>query len=372
MRPEFRFSLLDFVPPSAVFPIYLLLLAALVLVTVGLWTRVALLVSVLLLFSFNEYGLITLDGGDTLLRLLGFLLLISPCHKAMSMDNLRRRFAMASATGKDQAPVERTMPIWPYQLLLWQMTLLYLASTLHKFGGQTWTGGSAIAIALHHPHFSRLSPMLADWLTILSPVESWFVLLSQLGWILLILVPLLAWLGVPCCKNMRTGSLKRALLLAGALVHIGIAVMMDVGMFSFAVLTAYAGLLIDNDFRAIRGAFNHTFRNQKILVLYDGRCGFCRKSVLMLSMLDMLHRLEFVNIYDQANREKIAPRISLKMLEQAMHVKMQTGEFFKGFSAFRALSWHLPPLWLIAPLLYVPGVRAIGDLVYAWVAEHRR
>ena len=40
---------------------------------------------------------------------------------------------------------------------------------------------------------------------------------------------------------------------------------MDVGVFSYAMMTAYLGLLIDADFEALRGMFNGTNQNQQSL-----------------------------------------------------------------------------------------------------------
>ncbi len=371
MRESWRFSILDWVSPGLVFPLYLLLLACLVLVIVGWRTRAALLFSVILLFSFNEYGVITLDGGDTLLRIIGFLLLISPCDRAVSLDALLRRLRTAHDTGKDQDPSERTMPIWPYRLLLWQMILLYVSSALHKFAGTTWPGGSAASIALHLPDFTRLSPATADMTVLISPYASWFVLITQVAWILLLILPVLAWLGFPRIKTLN-GTLKRTLLLAGVLVHGGIVLTMDVGMFSFVVFTAYLGLLLDDDFRTIRAVMNRWLNKRKYTVLFDGRCGFCRGSVLVLKSFDFLHRLEFVNLYDKAKREAIAPRVPLARLEQAMHVRTPGGRLYMGFAAFKELSWNLPPLWIVAPLLYLPGMGAVGDAVYAQIAVHRK
>jgi predicted DCC family thiol-disulfide oxidoreductase YuxK len=372
MRGSWRFSILDWVSPGLVFPLYLLLLACLILVIIGWRTRAALFFSVILLFSFNEYGIITLDGGDTLLRIIGFLLLISPCDRAVSLDALLRRLRIAHDTGKDQDPSERTMPIWPYRLLLWQMVLLYVSASHHKFEGITWSGGSAVSIALHLPDFTRLSPMMADLSVLISPYASWFVLITQTAWVLLLILPLLAWSGVRVFQGLNRGTVKRGLLLAGVLVHGGIVLTMDVGMFSFAVFTAYLGLLLDDDFRAIRATMNQWLNRRKFTVLFDGRCGFCRRSVLVLKSFDFLHRLEFVNLYDKAKREAIAPRVPLARLEQAMHVRTPGGRLYMGFAAFKELSWNLPPLWIVAPLLYLPGVNAIGDAVYAQIAVHRK
>ena len=38
-----------------------------------------------------------------------------------------------------------------------------------------------------------------------------------------------------------------------------------------------------------------------------------------------------------------------------MHVVTASGSVETGFDAYRAISWSVPLLWPIAPLLYVPG-----------------
>jgi hypothetical protein len=42
-----------------------------------------------------------------------------------------------------------------------------------------------------------------------------------------------------------------------------------------------------------------------------------------------------------------------------------------GFSAYRALAWRVPAFWLLLPVLYVPGVRYVGDGVYRRVSAGR-
>lgn len=109
-----------------------------------------------------------------------------------------------------------------------------------------------------------------------------------------------------------------------------------------------------------------------LVVLFDGRCGFCKASVRFLRALDWRHRLLFVNFYDPAVRAQHAPTIDLRELQKAMHVKSVDGSFSKGFYAFRMLAWELPLLLILVPFLYVPGVPMIGERVYGWVAGHRR
>lgn len=368
MRAEWRFSILDYATPDQVHALYLVLLVALLCVALGVLTRGALIAAVFLLFSFHEYGSITLDGGDTLLRLIGFLLLISPCHRAFTVTNLRHRLKLMRETGKDQPVSERTMSVWPYRLLLWQMIALYVSSAVEKFTGPTWREGSAIAIVLHHTSFSHLSVAVADKLTFLSPVLGYFTLISQFAWALIPVFGILSWIGI---HPVSPGRLKRALLVCGALVHGSIFLLMDVGTFSLTVLVAYLGLLIDDDFRAIRDMLNRNAK-EPIIVLFDGRCGFCTKISVMVTMLDWLHRVDLVNYHDPKARLHHAPTVSLDALNAAMHVKMPDGSFRVGFYGFRALSRHLPLLWPLWLLLYIPGVPFIGTKVYDVVAKHRR
>lgn len=368
LRSAWRFSLLDYVGVSGTWLLYAILLISLFCVAIGLGRKWMLGIAIVILYSFHEYGSITLDGGDTLLRLIGFILLVSPCYRTFTVANLRYRLKLIRDTGKDQPIAERTMPIWPYRLLLWQMILIYVASSVEKWSGSMWREGSAVAATLHLTDFTRLSPAMADSLSFMSPIVGYFTVFSQLAWGMLLLLGLLSFSGVLTSEAVNV--FKRALLLCGLLLHGGIFILMDVGTFSLTVFVAYLGLLLDDDFRAIRERLN-TRMPEPIIVLFDGRCGFCKKSVFTLSMLDWLHRIEFASYHDPDNKKRYAPTISLDALNAEMHVRLKDGSYKKGFFAFRALTWHLPALWLIAPLLYVPGVSAIGTKAYSWIATHR-
>ncbi len=368
LRTSWRFSLLDYAGTMGVWLLYAIFLVSLFCVIVGFGRKWMLLVAVVLLSSFHEYGTITLDGGDTLLRLLGFILLLSPCFRTFTIANLRTRLKLIRETGKDQPPSKRTMPIWPYRLLLWQMILIYVSSAIGKWHGSMWRDGSAVAAILHLTDFTRLSPKMADALSFMSPVVGYFTVFSQLAWGLLLILGLLSFFGI--LTSEASNIFKRTLLLCGILLHGSIFMFMDIGTFSLTVFAAYLGLLLDDDFRAIRVRFNARMK-APLVVLFDGRCGFCKKSIFTLSMLDWLHRVEFANYHDPHNKKSYAPAVSMDALNKEMHVKLADGTYKKGFFAFRALTWHLPVLFILAPFLYIPGVSYIGTRIYMWVAEHR-
>lgn len=368
LRSAWRFSLLDYVGTTGTWLLYGILLLSLFCVFIGLGRKWMLAVAVIILYSFHEYGSITLDGGDTLLRLIGFILLVSPCYRTFTIANLHRRLTLIQSTGKDQPATERTMPIWPYRLLLWQMILIYIASSIEKWSGSMWRDGSAVAATLHLTDFSRLSPAMADSLSFVSPIVGYFTVFSQLAWGMLLLLGVLSFCGVLTSEAVNV--FKRALLLCGIALHGTIFILMDVGTFSLTVFTAYLGLLLDDDFRAMRARLNVRMK-APLIVLFDGRCGFCKKSVFTLSMLNWLHRIEFASYHDPDNKKRYAPNISLAALNAEMHLRLHDGSYHKGFFAFRALAWQLPALWILAPFLYFPGVSFIGSKAYSWIALHR-
>ncbi len=107
-------------------------------------------------------------------------------------------------------------------------------------------------------------------------------------------------------------------------------------------------------------------------VIYDGDCPLCRKSVAILRKLDWLQRLEYVNARAAEQPLVQQPLLAAAPLLDEMHLLTPSGEhLYHGFSAFRWMAWRLPLCWLIAPLLYVPGVPRLGQRIYLWVAGNR-
>jgi predicted DCC family thiol-disulfide oxidoreductase YuxK len=105
------------------------------------------------------------------------------------------------------------------------------------------------------------------------------------------------------------------------------------------------------------------------VVLYDGQCPLCLKSVAILRRLDWLRRLRYADA--RAPLPDATPALNPERLLQEMHLLTPGRRVYHGFAAFRWMAWRLPLLWAIAPLLYVPGVPWLGQRLYLWVARHR-
>jgi len=104
------------------------------------------------------------------------------------------------------------------------------------------------------------------------------------------------------------------------------------------------------------------------MVLYDGGCELCKRSVALIQQFDWLHRLTFADARDPAN---VPSGVEPSRLMAEMHSVSSDGSIAHGFTAFRRIARELPALWLIYPLLFVPGVPAIGQKLYLWVARNR-
>ncbi len=117
-RSEYRFTLLTYITdPTAVVALWCVFVICLFCMMVGLWPRLMTVASVLLLFSFHERNLQPLGGGDTVLRNIGFILMIAPELGAFSLSRLERQWKHWHATGEFLAPLKTQ--IWPDRLLLW-------------------------------------------------------------------------------------------------------------------------------------------------------------------------------------------------------------------------------------------------------------
>ena len=108
------------------------------------------------------------------------------------------------------------------------------------------------------------------------------------------------------------------------------------------------------------------------VVLFDGDCPFCQRSVAILKKLDWLGRLAFQNGRDEAHwPPSERPLVMSRLLEEMHVVTPDRRKTYAGYAAFRWIAWRLPLTWPVAPFLFIPGVPWFGNRVYLWVAKRR-
>lgn len=105
-------------------------------------------------------------------------------------------------------------------------------------------------------------------------------------------------------------------------------------------------------------------------LVYDGDCGFCTRSVSWLARWDRGGRLRFVRSQDAAALAALPP-MTQDALAAAMHLVTPGGRVFAGAAAAPHVLRLVPGGTALAALFRVPGVPALADRVYRWVARHR-
>jgi predicted DCC family thiol-disulfide oxidoreductase YuxK len=107
-------------------------------------------------------------------------------------------------------------------------------------------------------------------------------------------------------------------------------------------------------------------------IFFDGTCGLCQGTVAVVRRLDLLNKVRFRDIAHEWPEVTAAfPMLDYQRCMEDMHLIDRRGQLHVGFDAYRYLARVLPLGWIFLPILYVPGVRAIGMKVYAFIAARR-
>jgi predicted DCC family thiol-disulfide oxidoreductase YuxK len=113
---------------------------------------------------------------------------------------------------------------------------------------------------------------------------------------------------------------------------------------------------------------------ERLTVLYDDDCGFCRWSVGQLRPLDRHRRFEFVPLQhatDHPDRPELAELARTRDLSAVIHVVRPDGAARGGGGAMLEILDALPGGWLLRPWALLPGVERVVDFGYRLVADRR-
>ena len=109
-----------------------------------------------------------------------------------------------------------------------------------------------------------------------------------------------------------------------------------------------------------------------LIVLFDGGCPVCRRTVRNLRRLDWRGRLQFADATVSDNRARIAPGLTEAAAMQQMTAVARDGRRFGGYDAMIRIAQEIPLLWPIGFAGGWPGIRQAGVKIYRAVAANRR
>ncbi len=351
ITPGIRVNLLQWMPSteSAVRIFFSTWLVSAFCLMVGLFTRIASIVVFVAICSLHNRNVLILHSGDTLMRVLSFFLIFAPAGAALSVDRLIALFKGRAS------PKHRLYSPWAQRLIQIQLSVLYLSTFLWKVQGNAWLDGVATYYTSRLKEFERFPVFgLFD--------HAWFIQLTTWGTLLVeFSMGVLVWFA----------ELRYAVLISGVFLHLGIEYSMNIPLFEWITLSAYACFIDADVYRKAKLKFRLALRRwleKPTAFYYDGDCEFCVRSTHVILAMDFFKLLEPVDF------RRFPPQnlgFESERAEKELLVRTPEGKWLGGYDAFRWISHRLPLTCLASWILYLPGIPFLGRRAYAWVANHR-
>ncbi|MGW6542576.1 HTTM domain-containing protein [Streptomyces massasporeus] len=223
---------------------YALALVTSALFMLGWRTRLVSVLFAAVVTSFHARAIFMTDGGDNLVLLMALYLVLTASGRRWSLDERRNRRKPAPADSAPQPPGNplarqlrdsRTTLVTAMHncgmfLIAAQVCLLYGSAGLYKVQGSTWGSGTALHYALNLELF-RPWPVLSHF------VDEHTLLIAAAGYLTVLLQVAFPF--------VLFGRLKYPVLTMMLGMHIGIAVLLGLPLFSGAMIVADAVFLPD-------------------------------------------------------------------------------------------------------------------------------
>jgi hypothetical protein len=212
-------------------------LGVFVCMTLGLWSHATVPLSFAALFLQENWNHLPLSGTHLALRVFLFCLIWTDCAAVWSLDAWRaRRKGILPAHGPPD-----WLAIAPLRLIRFQVALIYLSAGLWKLQSPRWRDGSAVHYVLNYNLYQRFPGTLPPWFDWFTTAATYGTLFWELAFAFMVL-----W-----------GPTRRLALVTGVLIHLGMFVAMEVGLFHVIMLSGYLAFL--DPFRIAR--FDRNARN---------------------------------------------------------------------------------------------------------------
>ena len=157
------------------------------------------------------------------------------------------------------------------------------------------------------------------------------------------------------------------LILGGLAFHAGNGLIL--GIWFHTLIGSYV-CLVDWSSLGRRLTARLTGQREPLLVLYDGSCTMCRRTIAILKTLDISGAILPVSGFSSDPRRLAHPEITEEMVLHDLYV-VGDGYVAGGYDAYRKMAASMPLLWLLAPLMRLPPIAAVGRHIYRRVADSR-
>jgi predicted DCC family thiol-disulfide oxidoreductase YuxK len=230
------------------------------------------------------------------------------------------------------------------------MAVLFFYSGTSKLLGDEWWNGDVLWLVFSSEEY--YNGLLLD----LFARHYWLVNIATYSTVLIELAyPFLIW----------QRATRPYLLAAAILLHVQFAVLMGLFYFSFVMIMGHLSFVRIEWLRRLGAAWKRAMGDMEMI--YDGKCGFCVRSMVWFLAFDGLQQIRVRDF-----RKNPSPVVSDAQMEKALYLVLPDGRALPGFEAYRYAVLRVPGLWWQIPLFYVPVFsRLLGHPIYNWVAGNR-
>jgi hypothetical protein len=213
---------------------YVVAMVVALLFMLGWRTRVMSILFAIVVVSFYSRNLMVCDGGDNLMILMAVYLTLTACGRRWSLDARRSR-AAAEKERPAAAGILRRFTVTVLHncamlVIMAQMCILYGAAGLYKVQGNLWDDGTALHYVLKQDLF-RPWPALSDFVDgqhLMIAVAAYLTVLVQIAF-----------------PFSLFSKLKYAVLVILIGMHLGIAILLGLPLFSAVMIVGDAVFLPD-------------------------------------------------------------------------------------------------------------------------------
>jgi predicted DCC family thiol-disulfide oxidoreductase YuxK len=329
---------------------------------IGYRTRLFHLLSFAMTTSLHNRVLAAENWGGVAIGVLMVWTAFLPLGRRFSVDAIR-----ASLRARpDETPAElgagvpppderQTTSLAALGLLL-QIAAIYWLNFVHK-SGPTWRDGSAV-------HYVLWQERIVTWVGLQVREHAPYAFTKLLTEGTLVIEAAAAFL-VLTPVFWRWTRFVAAVLLVG--LHGGIALLVNLGIFSFAMMAFQPFLLTDAQWTLFSRLVPR--RGRERTVFYDVDCGVCWAVVRVLARMDVHHRLRWV---PNTELGSLPAGVGPELLDRTMLVRdPATDRRWTRAAAFAEIFGALPLGRLWAWPMRLPGIRMLADRAYDLFARNR-
>jgi len=249
------------VPEQYVQTVHIASLTILALFTLGIFTRLTSLLSLLIAVSYSHRAMLANYGLDQINSILIFYLTLSRCGDAYSFDRLAYRYRQArrqlhlGVIPSISQPTAHWTNNLATRLLQFHYCVIYFAAGTSKLQGESWWNGEALYRALVNYEYQTLD---LTWL-------------ARYPYVLNFLTHLTIFWEISFCFLVWNRHLRPLVLLLGTGMHLGIGAFFGMWTFGSAMIFGYLAFISPTTVRwALTPLVAIFASNQQVLRLHKG------------------------------------------------------------------------------------------------------